>query len=458
MVEAAEMASVITLSSDSDSDSEVEIVGYFSNKNVTFPLSWVRVEVDALHVQSNNNYIKPRSNSGVLDLTGHDNNIGMQAHKTFLADAESHAVMLCSRSLSMVYSCIEVSYPEGTLQLLSDLLKPGYYPPKDITLHLLKDILLNPQCPLHFCRKAFSLLIQTQRNKFVDKESVSWNWEMLNDVMENKELRPEIVCMFLNYVAQTLEDDFNTKKSTSAPNESIVKVMLSFDKQFPQIRDVCTWLFSVIVKSTDDNHSKGDQISFSRMVVRFQKMLSLALEVDSSPAIASAKLSQELFHVLISNAPLRPQRMLLLDSLQSKRLRCKLLEHLLDYSCPVKTSVPMSLSLLLHFLKNCILSPDPNDGTDKWRRWEELLCHLWTLLLSYSNAMKDYLSGSLKEQRHTTGTWIYKPEDVLTICAVREAAEAFMSRSQDDIGEALPLHVEESLTYLQDYLMEKCQH
>lgn len=52
-------------------------------------------------------------------------------------------------------------------------------------------------------------------------------------------------------------------------------------------------------------------------------------------------------------------RMLLLESLQSKLMRYKLLEHLLDYACPQKISVPMSLSLLLHFLKNCTLAPDP---------------------------------------------------------------------------------------------------
>lgn len=52
-------------------------------------------------------------------------------------------------------------------------------------------------------------------------------------------------------------------------------------------------------------------------------------------------------------------RMLLLDSLQSKLLRCKLLELLLDYACPKKLAVPMSLTLLLHFMKNCTLAPDP---------------------------------------------------------------------------------------------------
>lgn len=359
--------------------------------------------------------------------------------------------MLCRQSLSMVYSTIDESYQEGTLELLSDLLLPGYYPPKDITSHLLWGILLNPQSPHHICVQAFDLLMRTQRYHIADIWSAPWDWEMLSNVMEKQEHRPVIVCMFLEYVFQTLEDDFKAKQH--ALHQSLAKAILSCDHQFSHIRDVCQWLFSAIVKSTDCNDMATEYI---RIVDIFQRMLSLALEVDCSPAIGSAKLSQELFHMVISSVQLRPQRMLLLESLQSKLIRCKLLEHLLDYSCPVKTSVPMSLSLLLHFLKNCTLSPDPKDGTEKWRRWEELVCLLWMLLLSYNNAMKGYLSGSKKEKSDRVGPSVYKPEDMVSKSAVREAVEAFLSRSQDDVGEALPFHVEESLTYLQDHLLDVC--
>lgn len=51
--------------------------------------------------------------------------------------------------------------------------------------------------------------------------------------------------------------------------------------------------------------------------------------------------------------------MLLLESLRSKRLRCKLLKHLLDYVCSVKTPLPASLSLLLHYMRNCELLQEP---------------------------------------------------------------------------------------------------
>ncbi|XP_030251754.1 SUMO-interacting motif-containing protein 1 isoform X3 [Sparus aurata] len=372
--------------------------------------------------------------------------------------------VLCRQSLSLVYSTIDENYPEGTLQLLSDLLQPGYYPPKDITFHLLRGILLDPQCPHHLCVQAFNLLIRTQRHHMADKSTVPWDWELLTSVMANQDHTKgqlcQIVRMLMEYVVQTLEDDFQAKLSTSSLHNSIAKKILSCDQQFPRVRDVIKWLFSAIIKSTEHGESieaareRDEQI---RMVSIFQRMLSLALEVDRSPALTSAKLSQELFHMLISGLPLRAQRMLLLESLQSKLLRCKLVEHLLDYTCPVKTSLPMSLSLLLHFMKNCTLAPDHTDGTEMWQRWEELVHLLWMLLLSYNKAMNGYLCSSVTEQTGRAGTLVYKQDDMVTKSAVVEAVEAFLSRSQADIGQSLPLHVEGSLYYLQDHLLDVCQ-
>uniref|UniRef100_A0A3P9IN15 SUMO interacting motifs containing 1 n=1 Tax=Oryzias latipes TaxID=8090 RepID=A0A3P9IN15_ORYLA len=373
--------------------------------------------------------------------------------------------VLCRQSLSLVYSTIDECYPESTLQLLSDLLQPGYYPPKDILVHLLRGILLDPQCPYYLCVQAFNLLMRTQRHHTATKSTVPWDWELLTSIMSNQDQRRErggeVVCMFLEYIVQTLEDDFYLKRSSSSLSHSLAKATLSCDQQFPRVRDVIKWLFSAIVNSTEHGANEGaarkreEQI---RIVCMFQKMLSLALEVDRCPALSSAKLSQELFHMLLSDAPLRARRMLLLDSLQSKLLRCKLLEHLLDYACPQKLAVPMSLTLLLHFMKNCTLAPDPTDGTERWLKWEELIHLLWMLLLSYNKAMKGYLSSSYRKQRDKAGPPVYKPHDMVSKAAVREAVEAFLSRSQADLDQALPLHVDESLTYLQDYLLDICHN
>ncbi|XP_071373442.1 SUMO-interacting motif-containing protein 1 isoform X2 [Centroberyx affinis] len=305
--------------------------------------------------------------------------------------------VLCRQSLSLVYSTIEENYPEGTLQLLSDLLQPGYYPPRDITSHLLRGILLDPQCPQHLCVQAFNLLMRTQRHHMADKTTIPWDWELLSLVMANqdhaKRHRWEVVRMLLEYVVQTLEDDFQAKLSLSALRHSIAKQTLSCDLRFTQVRDVIKWLFAAIMKSTeygDSGKAAKERDEHIRVVSVFQRMLSMALEVDRSPALSSAKLSEELFHTLVSIVPLRAHRprMLLLESLQSKLLRCKLVEHLLGYACPQKTPMPMSLSLLLHFLKNCTLTPDPMDGAERWQRWEELVQLLWMLLLSYNKVMK----------------------------------------------------------------------
>uniref|UniRef100_A0A3Q3W644 Uncharacterized protein n=1 Tax=Mola mola TaxID=94237 RepID=A0A3Q3W644_MOLML len=271
--------------------------------------------------------------------------------------------VLCHQSLRMVYSTIDENYTEGTLQLLSDLLQPGYYPPRDITLHLLHGILLDPQCPYHLCVQAYNLLIRTQRysleHHLADKNAIPWNWELLTSVMAN-----QVVRMLLEYVVQTLEDDFQAKRSISALHLSIAKETLSCDQ-----RDVLKWLFSAIMKSTEHDEStevargrdeqirlitKKTKLSFF-LVWPFLHLFHIQLLMFtflSPPEWCPSSRGCCPFVLLIS-------RMLLLESLQSKRLRCKLLEHLLDYACPVKTSLSMSLSLLLHFMKNCTLAPDP---------------------------------------------------------------------------------------------------
>ncbi|XP_054890026.1 uncharacterized protein simc1 isoform X2 [Poeciliopsis prolifica] len=402
----------------------------------------------------------------------------MAGHRQVLIDKDNASPkapeVLCRQSLSLVYSTIEENYPEGTLQLLSDLLQPGYYPPKDITTHLLRGILLDPHCPYHLSLQAYNLLMRTQRHHRANRSSVPWDWELLTSVMSNqleqskqqdvrdgkKENQWDVICLLLEYCLQTLEDDFTARCSSSSLNHSIAKATLSCDRQFSRVRDVIKWLFCVIMKTTENEDSKeGIKIKDEqiRIVSVFQRMLSLALEVDRSPALNSAKLSHELFHMVLSHMPLRAHRMLLLESLQSKLLSCKLLEQLLDYACPEKVSIPMSLKLLLHFLKNCTLAADPTDGLERWRKWEELIHLLWMLLLSYSKAMKGCLTSSTFEQIGKEATLVYKTDDMVSKSAVQEAVNAFLSRSQKDIGEPVPLHVEESLTYLQDHLLDVCQ-
>lgn len=48
--------------------------------------------------------------------------------------------------------------------------------------------------------------------------------------------RCSVIRMFLDYIVQTLEDDFQAKRSGSALNQSIAKSLLSCDQQFSQVR------------------------------------------------------------------------------------------------------------------------------------------------------------------------------------------------------------------------------
>ncbi|KAK6298295.1 hypothetical protein J4Q44_G00313500 [Coregonus suidteri] len=374
---------------------------------------------------------------------------------------------LCRQSLSLVYSTMEENYPEGTLQLLSDLLQPRFFPPIDITTHLLRGILLDPQCPNFLCLEAYTLLMRTQRHNHTDQTTIPWDWELLTSVMDAEQSRGrrlccEVVRMLLQYVVQTMEDDFRVKLSFRDLHHSIAKATLSCDVRFTQVRDVINWLFAAIVKSTGDKDNMSAVIEVKtqkekdehlKMVFLLQKMLSLALEVDRSPALNSSKLSGELFHMLISTVCLRQHRLLLLETLESRLLRCKLIEHLLHHASPQKTPLPMSLSLLLHFLHNATLPPDPTDGAESWKKWEELVQLLWMLLLSYEEVMKGHLRSAVTERWGYGRAPIQTVNDSLSRLAVQEAIEAILSRAQADLGQDLPPHVHESLTYLQDHLL-----
>uniref|UniRef100_A0A4W5L4V6 Uncharacterized protein n=2 Tax=Hucho hucho TaxID=62062 RepID=A0A4W5L4V6_9TELE len=374
---------------------------------------------------------------------------------------------LCRQSLSLVYSTMEENYPEGTLQLLSDLLQPRFFPPIDITAHLLRGILLDPQCPDFLCLEAYTLLMRTQRHNHTDQTTIPWDWELLTSVMaaeqsHGKRLCCEVVRMLLQYVVQTMEDDFRVKLSFRDLHHSIAKATLSCDVRFTQVRDVINWLFAAIVKSTGDKDNMSADIEVKtqkekdehlKMVFLLQKMLSFALEVDRSPALNSSKLSGELFHTLISTVCLRRHRMLMLETMESRLLRCKLIEHLLHHASPQKTPLPMSLSLLLHFLHNATLPPDPTDGAESWKKWEELVQLLWMLLLSYEEVMKGHLRSAVTERGGYGRAPIQTVNDSLSRLAVQEAIEAILSRAQADLGQDLPQHVHESLTYLQDHLL-----
>lgn len=368
---------------------------------------------------------------------------------------------LCRQSLSLVYSTIEENYTEGTLQLLSDLIQPCYYPPADITAHLLRGILLEPQCTQVLALEAYNLLMRTQKYHPADRSTIPWDWELISSVMaeqdEARRLRSEVRCLLLQYVLQVLEDDFQFKLPMLRLHLSIANEMISCDNRFRQVRDLMTWLLDAAKQSfctsEDEEMQKREQNCCLKMLLILQRMLLLAMEVDLRPTCSSSKLSRELCVSLNSMAPCRRLRFLLLSTLQSNLLRCKMVELLLDQSCSQKRVLPMSFKLLLHFLHTSTLAPDPSDGTERWRRWDELLQLVWMLMLSYQEVITGHLRYSITERFKLTRTPIWTQNDQVTRAAVQEAAEAFLSRAMEDLGHDLPSQIQESLSQLQEHLL-----
>lgn len=66
-----------------------------------------------------------------------------------------------------------------------------------------------------------------------------------------KKHRCSVVAMFLEYVMQTLEDDFHVKSSASAPQQSIAKETLSCNRHFSHVRLVCKAAADISSSDTD---------------------------------------------------------------------------------------------------------------------------------------------------------------------------------------------------------------
>ncbi|XP_052471260.1 SUMO-interacting motif-containing protein 1 isoform X2 [Carassius gibelio] len=369
---------------------------------------------------------------------------------------------LCRQSLSLVYSTIEENYPEGTLQLLSDFIQPRYYPPVDITTHLLRGIVLNPQSPDVLVIEAYNLLMKTQRYHPVDASTVPCDWELVKSVMkeqdETRKLRTEVQNMLLQYMLQVLEDDFHFKLRSQCLLHSVAKKMLSFGNEtIGQVKDVIVWMMNAAKESV--NHSKDVEYpkkedNYLKIVLSLQRMLTLALEVDKNPNYSSDKLSEELFTCLNRMHSCRQIRLLLLRTLDSKLLRCKLLKLLLDEACSQKTSLPMSLNLLLHYLKSSTLASDPSDGAEKWRKWDELLQLLWMLMLSYEEVVTGHLHFPITKRFDRRHAPIWTVNDQVKCSEVQEAVGTFLSRAANDIGHALSMEMQDLLSQLQEHITD----
>ncbi|MGH0118284.1 UNVERIFIED_CONTAM: hypothetical protein FKN15_049305 [Acipenser sinensis] len=347
-----------------------------------------------------------------------------------LSEEEAPREPISQRRLRLALCTIEESYPQATLQFLFDFMSPRYYPPADTVNHVLREILLNSDSPI-LAEEAYTLLMKIQLFHPADLSTVQWDWELLSSVMDEKDHKKSQSLttgpLFLQYVVQTLEDDFQRRVGQQSLQLSIVKAMLSCDRKFTHVRVVCL----------------------------LQKMLALAVEVDRSPTCSSNKLSEEMFQFFFGSALKRQHIVQLLNTMESQLLCCKLLELLLGYACPLRTQLHMSLGLILHFLRHAELPSDTTGGAEeRWQRWDDLLNLLVLLFHSYQEVTNGYLRVSITERAKHYGT---RPavieEDKITEMEVESDLDIFRSRVSKDLGEPLNLQLEERFTQLQALLL-----
>ncbi|XP_063303394.1 SUMO-interacting motif-containing protein 1 [Pelobates fuscus] len=303
-----------------------------------------------------------------------------------------------SRKMNRVYSTMEESFPQATVHFLSDFVSENHYPPKDILCHVIRAILLEGEDPGIKC-DAYTLLMKVQELHPANIHTVAWDWDLLKEVMTKKE-RPAYL-LFLQYAVQTLHDDFHRSLRRRSLTNCLAKSMLSCDKKFGNIQDVINWLMEAVRNSCDlspieenECHSKLDN---QREVFLFQRMISIAVEIDNSPAISSIRIADFTFSYLI-DIRTRQQKEIFLNSLESHLLRAKILEFLFTHSCPGLTPPTLSLVNILCFIEHFKLIPEQQGSDTNWQRWDEMLHDICLLFFSYQRITSDNLLTRVTER------------------------------------------------------------
>ncbi|XP_008939699.1 PREDICTED: SUMO-interacting motif-containing protein 1, partial [Merops nubicus] len=393
--------------------------------------------------------------------------------------------LIPSGKLSMVRTTIEENFVEGTLYFLSNFVSRQYYPSKEIVSHLIREILLNPRQE-EMLKDTYMLLMKIQMLHPANADTVGWDWMLLKYIMEDQE-KPPGRLLFLQYVVQTLEDDFQQNLRLRLLPRSIAKKVLSCDKCFSNIKEVVEWLVAAVtgvgfsqppeqpqetasssaeattehsssaplLPSTDQAEVVPPAFFAQKVMLLLQRMLHIAVEVDKSPNCSSCKIADVMFPFIL-NIPLRNQREAFLNTMESHLLRCKLLELLFQHSCDVPTTLPLSLAKILYFLSHFSVLLPYQDETETWQRWDEMLQYSSLLLLSYQNVILEHLRSPL-DDRIDLIVQKAKPKlqvsDGISHVDIQLKMEDFISRMQHLLGQPFPLQITEKLHMLQELLL-----
>ncbi|XP_077122012.1 SUMO-interacting motif-containing protein 1 isoform X3 [Ranitomeya variabilis] len=256
--------------------------------------------------------------------------------------------------MNLVNSTIEESFHPGTLYFLSEFVSEAHYPPREIVGHVINSILLGAEEQTVRC-EAYEILMKVQRLHPATSESVAWQWNLLSDVMTSRKEYQSIE-LFLQYVVQTLDDNFHLCLQRRALHKSLCKLMLSCDKTFCNVKQVVDWLIDVVKRIPETGQEDSSQCNLQRTVFLLQRMLSIAVDVDNSPTMSSNKMAEYIFpYMLVLNT--RQQRALFFSSTGNVLLRAKILELIFLHSCAIPPAPQLSLSFgeILYFISNSTL-------------------------------------------------------------------------------------------------------
>ncbi|KAM4892617.1 SUMO-interacting motif-containing protein 1 isoform 2-T2 [Sylvia borin] len=332
--------------------------------------------------------------------------------------------LIPSMKLSMVHTTMEENILEGTLYFLNEFVSCQHRPPKEIISHLIKQMLSDTH-EGEILNDIYMLLLKIQMLHPANITTVGWDWTLVKFVMEDEE-KPPGRLLFLQYVVQTLEDDFQHNLKSHQLQKSIAKKVLSCDLYFNNVKTM----------------------------LLLQRMLSMAVEVDRSPTCSSRKIADDIF-LFILHIPQRSQREALLNTMESQLLRCRLLELLFQHSCDVPTASSMSLDKILYFLSHSSVLPQFQDATATWQRWDEMLQYLSLLLLSYQSVKLEHLRTSVSDRMDLI-VQKAKPRlqdsDDISQLDIQLKMNNFINRMQKTLGQPFPPQIQEKLFMLQELL------
>ncbi|XP_074866068.1 SUMO-interacting motif-containing protein 1 isoform X4 [Carettochelys insculpta] len=403
------------------------------------------------------------------------------------ANTRLKAQPIPSRKLSMVSSTMEENFPRGTLQFLMDFVSCQHHPPKEIVSHVIRNILLSSEAG-QMLKDAYVLLMKIQMLHPATAALVGWDWQLLHYVMEEQEEKLPGRLLFLQYVVQTLEDDFQLNLRLRFLQKSIAKKVLSCDQCFSNVKEVIEWLVAAVTglgfsqpqeqrhkaacpssdSSRADDSSPGSRPNSAtddgstfpaplsqKQVLLLQRMLAMAAEVDMSPNCSTNKMAEVIFPYVL-NIPLRSQREAFLTSMESHLLRCKVLELLFHHSCATPAALQLSPPKVLYFLRHDSPLLQYQDQEVMWQRWEEMLQHLNLLLISYHHVVLGHLRSSLSERMDLIISNT-KPKvqatDRISPGDIDLHIQDFSSRLLQTLGEPLPQPIKDKVRMLQALLL-----